>query len=139
MTSMSDERDAGLSGYWTGVYDYPGADEPVPFNAVLDVSGAAVSGETIEPNTFAPTPDGELFAWIDGSVADGEIAFVKTYEPLPGAGHAVSYVGRLERGGKRIVGRWRIQAGWEGPFVMDRSGDAAALTALLARRHSLVG
>lgn len=123
---MSDSDFKSLSGYWTGVYDYPAADEAVPFNAVLSDEAGRISGEIIEPNTFAQAPDRELFSSLSGALDGGSITFIKHYESLPGAGHTVLYVGHVDAARTKIEGRWRIGATWSGPFVMNRSSDGAA-------------
>lgn len=124
---MSEQTNKSLSGFWTGVYDYTGAATPVPFNAILDDREGALSGEIIEPNTFAEADEVELFSSLSGG-RDGEaIEFWKQYEALPGAGHIVRYVGVVLDGGRKIVGRWSIGARWSGPFVMNRGESAAGL------------
>jgi hypothetical protein len=114
--------DKHLSGFWTGVYDYPVAHrEPVPFNAVIEDAGGALSGEIIEPNTFSRAKDRELFASISGSRQGNAVHFVKTYERVPQAGHSVVYQGTLDGTGTRIEGTWRAHPLWSGAFVMNRS------------------
>lgn len=130
---MSETPFDNLSGYWTGVYDYVTAEEPVPFNAVISDEAGAVAGECIEPNTFAPTRDRELFASLEGDCIGAAIQFVKRYEDLPGAGHAVRYVGVVNAARTQISGRWTIAPGWSGDFVMNRAG---ARIASAARRSA---
>lgn len=124
---MLEEDFKSLSGYWTGVYDYAQADEPVPFNAILTDVGGQISGEIIEPNTFAHAPDRELFSSLAGALEGGSVTFVKHYEALPGAGHTVLYVGEVDARRTKIEGRWRIGSSWSGPFVMNRASDGASV------------
>lgn len=123
---MSENDFKNLSGYWTGVYDYAAADEAVPFNAVLCDEAGQISGEIIEPNTFAQAADRELFSSLSGVLDGGSVTFVKHYEALPGAGHTVLYVGEVDARRTKIEGRWRIGPSWSGPFVMNRASDGGA-------------
>ena len=115
-----------LTGSWTGVYDYAaGYGEPVSFNALLVEEAGAVSGETMEPNTFAAEGVDCLLATISGARADGQLSFLKRYEGLPGAGHEVRYDGVVNEDLTKIEGQWRIErSGWSGPFVMNRGASA---------------
>ena len=116
-----------LSGYWTGVYDYPVASrQAVPFNAVIVDVGGALSGEIVEPNTFSKTRDRELFASLSGTRQGNAVHFIKTYERVPQGGHSLAYQGTLDGSGTRIDGTWRVHALWSGPFVMNRSSGKKA-------------
>ena len=124
--SGENERD-NLSGFWTGVYDYPVASRaPVPFNAVIEDVAGALGGEIIEPNTFSPAKDRELFASLAGRRDGKAVHFVKTYEEVPRGGHSIVYRGTLDAAGTRIDGTWRANAFWSGAFVMNRSAGKAA-------------
>lgn len=124
---MTDKSFDNLSGFWTGVYDYPLAlREPVPFNAVIEDVGGALSGEIVEPNTFSQAKDRELFASISGSRQGHAVHFIKTYERVPQGGHSLVYHGRLDGTGTRIEGTWQAHTLWSGPFVMNRSSGKAA-------------
>lgn len=121
---MAEQSGGPLSGYWTGVFSYDQADDaPTPFNAVLTQRGERLTGEIIEPNTFVETVDRELFSSLTGVAYGPDIAFVKTYEPLPGAGHKVAYRGAVVDEATRIEGEWRYEARWTGRFVMNRLVD----------------
>ncbi len=113
-----------LSGFWTGVYDYPrGLKQAVPFNAMIRDESGDLSGEIIEPNTFATAPDRELFASLSGTRRGGDVHFVKSYEDLPRAGHSIAYSGTLNADRTKLEGTWRsMEPGstWSGPFVMNR-------------------
>jgi hypothetical protein len=129
-----------LSGFWTGVYDYPAAHrEPVPFNAVIEDVAGALHGEIIEPNTFSKARDRELFASITGSRDGNAVRFVKTYERVSQGGHSLVYQGTLDGSGTRIDGMWRAHALWSGPFVMNRStGKTATIENKAERAVDLV-
>jgi hypothetical protein len=129
-----------LSGFWTGVYDYPVTHrEPVPFNAVIEDVGGALSGEIVEPNTFSQAKERELFANISGTRQGTAVHFIKTYERVPRGGHSLVYQGTLDGTGTRIDGTWRAHAGWSGPFVMNRSsGKKAKIEDTIERALDLV-
>ena len=115
-----------LTGSWTGVYDYAsGYDEPVPFNALLVEEAGALSGEIMEPNTFAGGGLDCLLSTLSGARADRQLSFVKRYEGVPGAEHEVRYDGFVDESLTKIEGEWRIGIwGGSGPFVMNRGGGA---------------
>ena len=122
-----DKQSDSLSGFWTGVYDYPGGHrEPVPFSAVIEDVAGALGGEIVEPNTFSKTKDRELFASLSGTRQGSAVHFIKTYERVPQGGHSVAYQGTLDGTGTRIDGTWRAHASWSGPFVMNRSSGKKA-------------
>ncbi|WP_420391583.1 hypothetical protein [Acuticoccus sp.] len=113
---------ASLTGDWTGVYDYDALEfEPAPFVARLAQAGAAITGSTVEPDTFHNGAPHELTAVLRGSVVGNEVSFVKRYEGAK-LNYAVRYSGILDAAGDRIEGRWRIKGAYlgTGPFVMDR-------------------
>ncbi|HTK84874.1 MAG TPA: hypothetical protein VL625_07280 [Patescibacteria group bacterium] len=119
-----------LSGFWTGVYDYPDTHEqPVPFNAVIRDEGGSISGEIIEPNTFAKCNDRELFAVLSGTRSGSDVHFVKSYEDLPEAGHCIAYRGTLNADGTKLEGQWSTMEpgySYSGPFVMNRKSGKKA-------------
>jgi hypothetical protein len=127
----TEKQTENLSGFWTGVYDYPKAyREPVPFNAVIEDLGGALGGEIIEPNTFSAAQDCELFASISGTRQGNAVQFIKTYERVPRGGHSIAYHGTLEASCTRSDGTWRstrADSSWSGPFVMNRSGGKKAI------------
>ena len=137
---MSNKQSDNLSGYWTGVYDYPRAlREAVPFNAVITDSGGALSGEIIEPNTFPGVVDHELFASLSGARDGMTVSFVKTYEKSVRDKPPVMYEGSLDPTFTRIEGQWRITGQWSGPFVMNRStGHQASQKDEAAQERDLV-
>ncbi len=121
---------SSLSGFWTGVYDYPdNYAEPVPFNVVLIEVAGSLSGEIDEPNTFSPDTIGRLFARLTGSSDGTSVQFVKKYEKVREAGHNVHYDGAVNGDLTIIEGHWTVtdwMGSWSGPFIMNRSGHAKA-------------
>ena len=116
------ERPKGVNGAWTGYYTYGGW-SPVrcPFNAWLIEEAGAVTGETIEPNTFTYTSvtTDELMAALSGHRSGSDIGFIKTYTDLEI--ERIAYDGQVDAGFKRIEGTWRIlNSGIFGDFVMIR-------------------
>jgi hypothetical protein len=138
----SGKQSLNLSGFWTGVYDYPNAfRQPVPFNAVIEDVAGALGGEIIEPNTFSSAKDRELFASLSGSREGNAVHFIKTYEQVPRGGHSIVYEGTLDATGTKIEGNWRStrpNSSWSGPFVMNRSnGKTAKKEEKIARSRNL--
>lgn len=96
-----------LSGAWRGVFT-GGGNQPTEFQANLSDFGGRLTGDTTELN---PTGSGGSYFFL-GNVAGtrqgAQIRFTKTYDGTGGRSHAVEYVGRLQPGGRRIVGTWSI-------------------------------
>lgn len=117
-----------LSGFWTGVYSYPGEATPVAFNAVLTECAGAVTGECVEPNTFADPTLSELFASFTGARSETVVSLLKTYEAAPGAGHVLQYEGVVDAALTRIEGRWSALGPlpWSGAFLMNRNAESVA-------------
>lgn len=138
---MADKQPSNLSGFWTGVYDYPrGLKEPVPFNAVITDTDGVLTGEIIEPNTFSSAMDRELFASLAGKRDGMSVTFVKTYEKVPRGGHSLPYEGTLDSTCNRIEGTWRASPTWFGPFVMNRTTGAKVEKEVKAEKEAeLVG
>ncbi len=121
MTQKSSEN---ISGFWTGVYDYPrNYKQPVPFNVILTEDSNILRGEIIEPNTMSPVQNKGLFASLSGTRQGQNINFLKTYEGVPKASHSLLYEGTLDASHTKIEGMWRSveHPSWSGPFVMNRS------------------
>ncbi len=116
-----------LSGHWQGRYAYSGRFRmpPCAFNATLEEKAGALSGETIEPNTFAPVPLDTLVAGIAGSHEGPDVYFRKTYVDFETS--TILYEGELNPTGNRIDGTWRISGyPWvRGTFMMARLESAA--------------
>lgn len=124
-----------LTGFWTGVYDYPGGlADPVPFNATLAEADGALTGEIVEPDTMCHDALGDLFASLAGAREGRRVSFAKRYESRQNAGHRVDYEGQANAALTEIRGRWVID-GFGGPFVMNRS--AAGLTKAVERAEAV--
>ncbi|MBK9585861.1 MAG: hypothetical protein KA099_11530 [Alphaproteobacteria bacterium] len=123
---MEDSEFSSLTGFWTGVYDYPGnVDDAVPFNAIIiDIAGS-ISGESDEPNTITPAAVDRLCAQLSGLRDGPSVIFIKTYEQLPHLGHQLRYAGTVNSAFTKIEGQWNSieDKSWSGPFVMNRSGN----------------
>lgn len=140
---VADRASENLSGFWTGVYDYPdGSRQAVAFNVVIEDKDGTLTGEIIEPNTFSPVADRELFAHLAGAREGSAVHFVKTYEKVKRGGHSISYEGTLDASCTRIEGIWRavgVRLPWSGPFIMNRgSGKKVAEKMTLERTLDLV-
>lgn len=114
-----------LSGFWTGVYDYPDDSPPTSFNATIVDRGGSFYGEIVEPNEhayFETDELAELVADINGFYDGGIIKFFKKYMPLASKYRDyVEYVGTINDDFTKIEGRWVIPGDWFGKFVMNRS------------------
>ncbi|MEJ0060536.1 MAG: hypothetical protein WDM79_13610 [Terricaulis sp.] len=114
-----------LTGAWSGEYVYPypmhGVTR-VPFNARLVEKGIDLTGDTDEPNTFAPSSAPRLFATIVGTRGGSAVEFVKTLDGTGGVSHAIHYAGTADSDLTRIEGTWHIPGNWSGTFMMERAG-----------------
>ncbi|MEO0551167.1 MAG: hypothetical protein AAFZ91_14695 [Pseudomonadota bacterium] len=110
-----------ISGPWGGRYWYNDfIEEPVPFSAWLSVVDGALTGTTLEPNTFLFNGPEELDAELQGGVHGALVQFDKVY---PGVEQpAVWYDGLLSEAGNRIFGSWVFRKPGElsGRFEMTR-------------------
>jgi len=116
---------ADLSGDWTGTYS---GDPPnVPgnsFEAWIVDSGGVLTGGIVEPDE--ETDIGILRADIRGTVAGGEVRFLKLYDGASHAAHGVDYRGRVSDNGCAIAGEWTFAA-HSGIFEMRRRGGQAVV------------
>jgi hypothetical protein len=120
-------RYTSLSGVWSGAYSYAAVFDvtPVPFNALIQENGGALTGDIDEPNTFADPTAPRLFASLTGARAGSEVAFAKKYNGAGGAAHVVRYHGVANPDLTRIEGRWTVGGARSGAFFMERSGAEA--------------
>lgn len=113
-----------ISGLWHGWYGYGTGGFSVPFTAWLQQSENAVTGSTLEPNTFAHGGQTELSAEIEGDIWIGELSFRKIYLPSPGVHDSpIFYIGFISDDGSEISGDWRIddpRGSSSGPFQLSR-------------------
>lgn len=121
---MEAQAHESLSGFWSGRYSYPDPIESsVPFNVVITETEGGLVGECVEPNTFSPDQQLELFSSLSGARSDLEVRFVKAYEGATYADHEVSYEGVANVALTKIEGVWRVDGltgVWTGGFVMSR-------------------
>lgn len=110
-------RAVALAGEWRGVYLGGGA--PNEFDITLTQRGQQLTGTTTERNVFTGGAAQFLLATVVGSVNGDRMALTKTYDGTAGVSHSVEYEGRIQPGGRRIVGTWRIGA-TTGAFEMVR-------------------
>ena len=117
---MSQKPD-NLTGVWHGLYSYFLYEQPVYFVATLIDGGSFFSGTTHESETAETGSPLTLFATVEGTCADDDVIFTKTYDGSNGWTHSVAYVGRLSPDGCEIEGRWTIGRKSEGRFLMIRN------------------
>jgi len=113
---------ASLSGQWKGRYYYPrprNGISNVPFGMDLVVSQGRVTGHVIEPATFGDGTSNNLYANFSGRVVGDTIRWKKTYDGTGGVDHSVYYSGVIDRGNRRIDGRWKIRGNWGGRFYIE--------------------
>ncbi len=110
-----------LTGVWHGLYSYELYHEPVYFVATLIDTGSFISGTTHESEVGATGAPLTLFATLEGTSAEGDVVFTKTYDGSNGWTHSVAYVGRLSTDACEIEGRWTIGRKSEGRFLMIRN------------------
>jgi hypothetical protein len=112
--------DAGLTGHWTGLYNYPDGGPPVPFEAVLHESSGCITGTTTETSDLLDRHGEILHAVIDGRREGGTVRFLKMYEADDDY-DVVHYEGTVHPDGDEIDGRWEIPGVWAGTFLMIRA------------------
>ena len=123
-----------ISGRWIGIYNYPDASPPVPFDAILLESGGSISGTIEEVDEFLD--DAHLTATVDGSREGTAVRFTKFYDSGDAGFDTVQYEGVLNPEGTEIHGRWDIPGTWSGTFIMTRETGTEAEIA--ARRSEIV-
>ena len=116
-----------LTGPWMGRYSYvTQARPPVAFNAMFEDIEGALSGETIEPNSFADLSIDSLIAGLIGVREGQHVRWAKTYSDFDGT--KIDYSGTVNPTFTRIEGTWSFpDAPWEhGTFVLIRDTIAVA-------------
>ena len=125
----------GLSGYWTGWYDYGGGRGRVPFSAMVEDRGGQVRGSTFEVDEQGR----ELSATLSGSHDGLTLDFVKRYVGRSDTyKEAIDYSGEIRDEGREVRGVWAIEVDasvfghaftYVGTFAMRRvsGGEAAAV------------
>lgn len=112
------QANASITGMWQGVY-FGGGNQRTEFTATFRESNGRLSGTIVEPNQFGTPNVSFLVANLSGTIRNGRIRFTKTYDGTGGQTHAVTYEGRFESDGHRIVGTWSIGQ-LSGQFEMAR-------------------
>lgn len=110
-----------LAGRWSGGYiSADGADVNTFDVTIAPSQGDRLTGTVIETNALS-SGRGVLFltSRISGSVVNGVVSFVKTYDGSGGVSHSVSYSGRMDATGRRIAGSYDA-GGATGRFEMVR-------------------
>lgn len=118
-----------MSGLWSGIYFY-GADAGVPFSAWIDEADGALSGTTLEPNTFAATSAEELEANITGTRRGVSVEFTKIYAPSTGIRQPpLIYRGDVNGDFTEVTGRWAFSSlgAPSGRFKLSRLKSSAAV------------
>lgn len=120
---------SGLSGCWSGRYDYanPAQGAPVSFDATLEEFAGLISGNIVEPNTFRPDLSDTLLAVISGLRTGNGVRFVKTYTDFDDADHP-HYSGQINAAATRITGTWHFPSAPQirGTFLLARTVNMAA-------------
>ena len=110
-----------VSGFWTGEYAYDSVKGlKVEFKAGLVQTGAILSGDTTEENTFADQCGQILIAELFGKVSGQNVSFTKQYKNGPPGQEKILYQGSISDDGSLITGTWTIMSSWTGSFRMTR-------------------
>ena len=110
-----------VSGFWTGEYAYDSVKGlKVEFKADLVQTGAILSGDTTEENTFADQCGQILIAELFGKVSAQNVSFTKAYKNGPTGQEKILYQGSISDDGSLITGTWTIMSRWTGSFRMTR-------------------
>ena len=110
-----------VSGFWTGEYAYDSVKGlKVEFKAGLVQTGAILSGDTTEENTFADQCGQILIAELFGKVSAQNVSFTKAYKNGPPGQEKILYQGSISDDGSLITGTWTIMSSWTGSFRMTR-------------------
>ena len=110
-----------VSGFWTGEYAYDSVKGlKVEFKAGLAQTGAILSGDTTEENTFADQCGQILIAELFGKVSGQNVSFTKAYKNGPPGQEKILYQGSISDDGSLITGTWTIMSSWTGSFRMTR-------------------
>lgn len=126
-----------LTGPWMGRYNYAvGGGAPVAFNAnITDVDGA-LSGETLEANTFThlTLEADQLIAGIIGVREGRDVHFTKRYSDFDGP--RLNYEGKVNGAFTRIEGRWFFPdtPAFHGTFALIRDTVAVEARRDVSRR-----
>ncbi len=117
--AMAQSQTVDLSGVWQGAF-WSGDGQATSFQITIDdgAPGDNFSASVVEPNTFGNDTSRFLQGTVQGTVSDGRLSMLKTYDGTGGVSHAVAYNG-VVLSDRRIVGIWNVQGG-SGQFEIVR-------------------
>jgi hypothetical protein len=119
-------RDAlDLTGLWHGFYNYPVAQDPVPFTAQLTDMAGTLAGATEEPGHVGDAAGLTITASLQGMRSDFTVTLLKIYDGDFRLYDSVHYAGTISEDGLEIEGRWTVPGNWSGTFLMIRAGGVA--------------
>jgi hypothetical protein len=111
---------SNLTGRWEGGYVGANLQDANTLVVNLVQSGATLTGGMVEVNTIGDASRNLfLTSTIQGTVASGEVVFVKKYDGSGGISHTVRYSGKVSRDGRRIQGTYSAD-GATGQFEFAR-------------------
>ena len=114
-----------LSGLWHGFYNYPIAQEPVPFTATLTDADGDIVGATEEIANVGAARGLTITATLQGRRLGFSVTWLKIYDADVQHYDAVQYTGTVSEDGLEIEGRWTVPGHWSGTFLMIRAGGIA--------------
>lgn len=117
---MGEASSNGLTGAWSGRYDYDSHGPGAAFSLWLNDDAGVLSGETMEPNSFASDAGDTLMAAISGGRTGLDVAFTKSYSDVREP--PIAYEGMADPDLNRVTGRWHFPSvPWiRGSFMMVR-------------------
>ncbi len=118
-------KNLDLSGTWQGFYNYPIAQEPVPFTATLTDTEGTLLGATEEVGNVGDARGLTIAATLQGRRSGFSITWLKIYDGQFQHYDAVRYTGTISEDGLEIEGRWTVHGNWSGTFLMIRAADIA--------------
>lgn len=106
-----------LTGRWQGKFSYSSwtTFPPCAFNVTLQDEAGALTGEIIEPNSFATDAGDTLLASLSGQRDELSVQFTKSYSDTQS--QQVDYSGEANASMTRISGSWQILEPGKLPFM----------------------
>lgn len=96
------EAATGLSGYWSGWYDYPHSFSPVSFNAQLIETGLSITGSVTEPDLQDFFGTVIVLSTLEGSREGETVRFVKRMQNA-GPQSPIHYTGFVNKEQTQVV------------------------------------
>jgi hypothetical protein len=110
-----------LSGRWQGQFRYDGAGRmPGSFRAVLNEVSGLLRGRVDDAASVTGTLGRPIPAVVEGRRDGRAVRFFKRYISATARYRPIEYCGEVDKGGRRIAGRWSIRESSAGDFVMTR-------------------